>query len=395
MIRATTNLVLLGSTGSIGVQTLDVIARLRRAGKTFRVVGLSAHTNHELLAAQIDAVRPEVVSLAAGEGAARLRERFPHVRVLEGDGGPAELAALEDVDVVVNAIVGASGLAATLAALSSGRTVALANKESLVIGSPLVRAALERHGGRLIPVDSEHSALFQCLDAGRKGDVRRLILTASGGPFLNSDPATRASATVEDALRHPTWSMGRRITVDSATLVNKAFEVIEAHALFDVPYDRISTVIHPESIVHSLVEFCDGSILAQAATHDMRIPIQYALTYPERVDTGLPRLDVAALGRLEFRQLDEEQFPAYATVLAAALAGGNAPAAVNAADEVLVGRFLRGDIAYGDLATGLAVTLDRWRKEAAESGRPLDLSAVESADRWARSIAVGLCFDHG
>jgi 1-deoxy-D-xylulose-5-phosphate reductoisomerase len=394
MSRSTTNLVLLGSTGSIGVQTLDVVARLRHDGKAFRVVGLSAHTNHELLAEQIEAVCPRVVALAAGEGARWLRERFPHVRVLEGEDGLAELAAFDGVDVVVNAIVGAAGLAATLAALSCGRTVALANKESLVIGGPLVRAALERHGGRLIPVDSEHSALLQCLDAGRRGDVRRLILTASGGPFLNLDPAARASATVADALRHPTWSMGKRITVDSATLVNKAFEVIEAHVLFNVPYDRISTVIHPESIVHSLVEFRDGSILAQAATHDMRIPIQYALTYPERVDTGLPRLDIAALGRLEFRRLDEEQFPAFATVLAAALAGGSAPAAVNAADEVLVERFLRGDIVYEDLAIGLAVTLDRWRTEVADDNRRLDLTAVESADRWARSIAVGLGFDH-
>jgi len=394
MSRSTTNLVLLGSTGSIGVQALDVVARLRRAGKEFRVVGLSAHTNHELLAEQIEAVHPRAVSLATGEGVRWLRDRFPDVQVLEGDGGPAELAALEDVDVVVNAIVGAAGLAATLAALSRGRTVALANKESLVIGGPLVRAALERHGGRLIPVDSEHSALFQCLDAGRKGDVRRLILTASGGPFLHLDPEARASATAEDALRHPTWSMGRRVTVDSATLVNKAFEVIEAHVLFDVPYDRISVVIHPESIVHSLVEFRDGSILAQAATHDMRIPIQYALTYPERVDTDLPRLDVAALGRLEFRHVEEEQFPAFATVLAAAVAGGSATAAVNAADEVLVGRFLHGDIVYGDLAIGLAVTLDRWRTEVADDGRPLDLLTVESADRWARSIAAGLRFDH-
>jgi 1-deoxy-D-xylulose-5-phosphate reductoisomerase len=394
MSRSTTNLVLLGSTGSIGIQTLDVIAGLRRVGKAFRVVALSGHANHELLAEQIEAVRPDVVAVAAGQGARWLHERFPHVRVLEGDGGPAELAALEGVDVVVNAIVGAAGLAATLAALSRGRTVALANKESLVIGGPLVRAALTRHGGRLIPVDSEHSALLQCLDAGRRDDVRRLILTASGGPFLNVDPAARASATAKDALRHPTWSMGRRVTIDSATLVNKAFEVIEAHVLFDVPYDRISVVIHPESIVHSLVEFCDGSIVAQAATHDMRIPIQYALTYPERVDTGRSRLDVAALGRLEFRHLQEGQFPAFATVLAAALAGGSAPAAVNAADEVLVGRFLRGDIVYGDLAVGLAATLARWRTDVADSGRPLDLSTVESVDRWARSLASVLRFDH-
>ncbi len=311
---------------------------------------------------------------------------FPGLRVLDGENGAADLAALDDVDTVVNAIVGAAGLTATLAALARGRTVALANKESLVAGGPLVRDALAA-GGRLIPVDSEHSALFQCLAAGRKDDVRRLILTASGGPFLGMNPAARASVTAADALRHPTWSMGRRITIDSATLVNKAFEVIEAHYLFDVAYDRISAVVHPASIIHSLVEFRDGSILAQAATHDMRIPIQYALTYPERLDTDLPRLDVAGLGPLEFQPLDEREFPAFATVLASAREGGSAPAAINAADEILVGRFLRGDIAFESVSGGLAATLESWRTEFGDGGRPLRLPAVLSADRWARAFA--------
>ncbi len=390
MSRSTTNVVLLGSTGSIGIQTLDVVARLRRAGRAFRVVALSARANAALLAEQIEAVRPDVVSLVDRDGAQRLRDRFPSLRVLDGESGAAEAAALDDVDTVVNAIVGAAGLAATLAALARGRTVALANKESLVAGGPLVRDGLAAGGGRLIPVDSEHSALFQCLAAGRKDDVRRLILTASGGPFLGMSPAARASVTAADALRHPTWSMGKRITIDSATLVNKAFEVIEAHYLFGVAYDRISAVVHPASIIHSLVEFRDGSILAQAATHDMRIPIQYALTYPERLDTDLPRLDVAGLGRLDFRPLDDEEFPAFGTVLASAREGGSAPAAINAADEILVGRFLRGDIAFDSVARGLAATLERWRAEFGDRERPLDLPTVHSADRWARAFADDL-----
>lgn len=386
MSRSRTNVVILGSTGSIGVQTLDVLDRLSRVGRAFRVVALSALGNDSLLAEQIEAVRPEVVALVDRDGARRLRRRFPDLRVIDGDGGASEVAALDDVDVVVNAVVGAAGLTATLAALARGRTVALANKESLVAGGPLVCDALAV-GGRLVPVDSEHSALFQCLEAGRADDVRRLILTASGGPFLGMDRAARASVTAADALRHPTWSMGKRITIDSATLVNKAFEVIEARYLFGIDYDRISAVIHPASIVHSLVEFADGSILAQAATHDMRIPIQYALTCPERVDTDLPRLDVAGLGRLEFRPLDEEEFPAFSTVLGAAREGGTAPAAVNAADEVLVARFLRGDIAFESVAAGLAATLERWRTEFGDSARALDLPAVLAADRWGRAFA--------
>ncbi len=392
MRRNTTNVVLLGSTGSIGVQTLDVLARLSQSGRESRVVALSARTNDTLLGEQIQATSPQVVSLSDPAGAQRLRRRFPGVTVLDGEDGPAKLASLDDVRIVVNAIVGAAGLSATLAALSRGRTVALANKESLVTGGELVRDALATAGGRLLPIDSEHSALLQCLDGGRRDDVRRLILTASGGPFLGMERAARAAVTAADALRHPTWSMGKRITIDSATLVNKAFEVIEAHYLFDVPYERISVLIHPASIVHSLVEFLDGSIIAQAATHDMRIPIQYALTYPERVDTGLPRLDLTELDRLEFRRLDEEEFPAFGTVLAAAREGKSAPAAVNAADEVLVSRFLRGDLPFDGLARGLALALEGWRAEFGGREQPLALADVQSADRWARAFAGAFDF---
>jgi len=391
MSRTETNLVLLGSTGSIGTQTLDVVTRLRRAGRAFRIVGLAARGNEELLAKQVEAFHPDVVALADSGAAGHLRASLRGLRVVGGEDAAAELARLDGVDVVVNAIVGSAGLAATLAALERGRIVALANKESLVAGGPLVRRALDPDkGGRLVPIDSEHSALLQCLDAGRRTDVRRLILTASGGPFLGLAPAARSRVTASDALRHPTWSMGPRITIDSATLVNKAFEVIEAHYLFDVPYDRISVVIHPGSVVHSFVEYRDGSLLAQAATHDMRIPIQYALTYPERLDTGLPALDLARLGHLEFRPLDDEKFPAFGSVLAAAHEGGSAPAAINAADEVLVARFLRNDVAFDDIARGITATLDAWKSWPGRSIQLRDLDDVVAADRWAREFAQKL-----
>ena len=385
-----TNLVLLGSTGSIGVQTLDVVARLCKVGRPFRVVALAAGRNSRLLAEQIESARPEVVSLADERAAEDVRRRFPGLRVLAGEDGLVALASLDEVDVVVNAVVGAAGLPATLAALARGRTLALANKESLVTGGDLVRDALGAGGGRILPIDSEHSALLQCLDAGRRADVDRLVLTASGGPFLDLGRADRATATARDALRHPTWSMGKRITIDSATLVNKAFEVIEAHYLFDVPYERIDAVIHPASILHSLVQFRDGSLIAQAAAHDMRIPIQYALTYPERVSTGLPQLDLARVGRLEFRPVDREAFPAFGTVLAAAHAGGTATAAVNAADEVLVARFLEGEIPFGGLDRGLEATLAAWARERADGDVPATLDSIRSTDHWARAFASGL-----
>jgi 1-deoxy-D-xylulose-5-phosphate reductoisomerase len=310
--------------------------------------------------------------------------------MLSGEGAAAALASQDDVDVVVNAVVGAAGLAATLAALRRGRTVALANKESLVIGGELVARVLAENGGRLLPIDSEHSALLQALDAGRREDVHRLILTASGGPFLDADLDSLDHATAAQALRHPTWSMGPRITIDSATLVNKALEVVEAHYLYGVSYERIDVLIHPSSIVHSLVEYADGSVIAQLAPHDMRIPIQYALTYPERVDTGISRLDLGSVGRLEFRPLPPNRFPAFDVVLSAARRGGTALAAVNAADEVLVGRFLRDEIPLGAISRGLSETLKAW--ERAPIPRTADhLEAVLAADRWARALAAVCC----
>ena len=390
--------VLLGSTGSIGTQTLDVIDRLSQCGHTFSVVGLAAGRQVDLLCGQIERYRPLAVSVLEESAGGRLRERFPTIQVFAGEEGPSELARLPDVDLVVNAIVGAAGLAPTLQTLSQGRTVALANKESLVVGGELVRRALEKKEAGILPLDSEHSALLQCLRGRELGDVSRLVLTASGGAFLRTPEANLARVTPEEALRHPNWTMGRRITIDSATMVNKAFEVIEAHYLFSVPYEKIDVVIHPGSVVHSFVEYRDGSVLAQLASPDMRIPIQYALTAPAHVESGLSRLDIAQLGELSFEPLDPDRFPAFTVVLNAARYGGTAPAAVNAADEVLVDRFLEGEIPFAGIAAGLDDVLSRWVSENEPgTGWPnaqgaLTLDRLRKADVWARSIARGLRF---
>ncbi|MEW5825227.1 MAG: 1-deoxy-D-xylulose-5-phosphate reductoisomerase, partial [Candidatus Bipolaricaulota bacterium] len=362
-------------------------------GRRFEVVGLAAGTSRELLARQIRAVKPRWAALRSQADGAWLRALCPEVDVVCGDDAASELASRDDVDVVVNAVVGAAGLAATLAGLEAGRTVALANKESLVVGGALVARALASGGGRILPIDSEHSALLQALDAGRREDVDRLLLTASGGPFLEHDLDAIEKADASQALRHPTWNMGARITVDSATLVNKAFEVVEAHYLYGFPYERIDVLIHPSSIVHSLVEYVDGSVIAQMANHDMRIPIQYALTYPERLSTGLPRLNLAATGALEFRAVPADRFPAFATVLDAAGRGGTALAAVNAADEVLVSRFLRNEIRFGGIAQGVAEILRRWDDEIHER-EATDLEVVRRVDAWARAAAAScVCAD--
>jgi len=378
-------IVVLGSTGSIGRQTLDVVERLRRIGYSLEIVGLAAGKNVELLERQIVACTPRACSLASPDAAERLAREHSDLRVLHGDEGLRQLACMEDVDVIVNGLVGALGLAPTLAALSVGRTVALANKESLVVGGDLVNATLEAGDGRLFPLDSEHSGLFQCIEAGRRSDVARVTLTASGGPFLRTEIDRLEHVTPSDALHHPNWSMGSRITIDSATMVNKAFEVIEAHHLFGLPYERIGAVVHPASIVHALVEYDDGSIIAQLAAHDMRIPIQYALTYPERAATDLPRLSFEEHRDLTFEPLDTARFPAFAVVLAAAEAGGSAPAAVNAADEILVSRFLSGEIPFTGISRGLQVILDQWEEEI--DNERLTLQHLLDVDRWARDAA--------
>lgn len=374
---------ILGSTGSIGRNALDVVATL---GGDIDVVGLAARHNAPLLLEQARAYRPRAVALADESQAAVLEPlRQDGVELYFGPDAPARLAARPEAEWVLAAIAGFAGLRPTLEAIRAGKDVALANKESLVAGGKLVREAQRAAGVRLFPVDSEHAALNQCLEGCSRDGVRRLILTASGGPFLNRTREEVAAATPAQAVAHPVWDMGAKISVDSATLMNKGLEVIEAYWLFDMPYDRLDVLIHPQSVVHSLVEFADGSFLAQLATADMRLPIQYALTYPERQAVGFPAapLELAAIGRLDFARPDPEQFPCYALAREAGTAGGLHPAALNAADEVAVEKFLGGEIPFGAIAEVIAATL-------AETPRG-DVDAYEDlveVDRWARQRAT-------
>jgi len=396
MTHRNKRIALLGSTGSIGTQTLDVIDRLAATQWGFDVAGLAAGSNVDLLIKQIDRYRPRLVSIASKNEVDELRDRVPEdLEIVHGEEGLLRLAVCEYVDVLVNAISGAAGLPPTVAALSHGKTVALANKESIVIAGDLIRTLLVEHGGALLSIDSEHHALHQCLHGHDSSDVQRLILTASGGPFLHSDSKELTSVTPAQALRHPTWSMGRRITVDSATMVNKAFEVVVAHHLYGIEYDRIDVIIQPDSYVHSLVEFKEGSIKAELGPRDMRIPIQNLLIDPHRVDTGLPRLPLDEPLQIRFLPFEESRFPAYSAVIAAARDGGSAPAALNAADEVLVYRFLDGEIRFTEIAEGLRVILDRWRAE--KKGEPEEASPglprLLDVDRWARETASGLVFE--
>ncbi|MFQ6091001.1 MAG: 1-deoxy-D-xylulose-5-phosphate reductoisomerase, partial [Candidatus Bipolaricaulia bacterium] len=329
----------LGSTGSIGRQALEVIEAL---GPDFQVVALAAGTNLELLTEQIEKFQPTVVSVGTLELVEPLRQRIGQgkLKILCGREGLLELAARPEVEMVVNGLVGAIGLEPTLAALQAGKRIGLANKESLVIGGHLVREALG-HGGELIPIDSEHSALFQLLEGRNREE--RIIVTASGGALRDRPISELGRVTPEEVLEHPNWRMGPRITVDSATLVNKGFEIIEAHWLFGLDYDKICALLHPQSIVHGLVELADGTITASLSPPDMRPPIQYALTYPERLGNGFPKLELIGL-QLDFADIDPERYPAFAVVVEAGRIGGTMPAAVNGADEALVERFLRGEI---------------------------------------------------
>jgi len=356
----------LGSTGSIGTSTLNV---LRRHRDRFRLVGLTAGSNSKLLGEQIAEWQPAFAGLASGAGPACL----------------IEAATRSDVDIVVNAVVGYAGLEATLAALRAGKRVALANKESLVVAGELVAAVARTGGGELVPVDSEHSAVLQCI-AGREASLRKLILTASGGPFRNWEPERVRQASVAEALNHPTWRMGSKITVDSATLANKAMEVIEAHHLFGLSYDRVDVVVHPQSIIHALVELADGSVLGQLGFPSMELPILYALTHPTRVDdTGVRPFDPVAAGALTFEAIRRDGFPAFHAGVAAGRTGGTAPAAFNAANEVAVGAFLAGRIPFGRIPEVIEGTLSQHRPEAATS-----LEVVRSADAAARIDAERL-----
>jgi 1-deoxy-D-xylulose-5-phosphate reductoisomerase len=371
----TTGVAVLGSTGSIGTQALEVLSGLRDA---FEVRALAAGRASEAFHQQL--ARMPKARAWTPDGPPTTDGRW-------AEGGLEELATDDSVELVVVATTGMAALPAVLAALESGRRVALANKETLIAGGHLVTAILDRLGGdpleRLRPIDSEHSAIWQCLVGERMDEVKRLVVTASGGPFRGRAPESLASVTPEQALAHPTWRMGPKITVDSATLVNKAFEIIEARWLYRLPYSRIDAVIQPQSIVHSLVEFADGSYKAQLGLPDMRLPIQYALTYPQHLPSPARPSDPADWGSLEFLPLADADYPAYDAVLRAAEAGGNRGAILNAADEVAVEAFLGGRIGFGEIATAISSSVDRWGSD----DEP-DLATIQSLDREVREVLL-------
>jgi len=376
-------MIILGSTGSIGVNALDVAERL---GERYRIVGLSAYGNSERLLEQIRRYSPEVVAVWEESVANAIRSRGLVVHgkrlvVLSGLQGLIELASWPSANFVLSAVVGAVGLRPLLAALRAGKTVALANKEALIMAGQLVVAEAKRWRATLLPVDSEHSAIFQCLQGSPQKSVKRLILTASGGPFYRyKKPLSRVS--VAQALAHPTWRMGRKITIDSATLMNKGLETLEAGILFNMPIDRVDIVIHPQSIVHSLVEFHDGAMIAQLSWPDMCLPIQYAMTYPDRVGGRLASLDLAKAKTLEFYEPDFRRFPCLRLAREAARLGGTYPAVLNAADEVAVYAFLEQQISFTSIAHVVEKTLARYKGESR-----LSLDTVLEADRWGREVA--------
>jgi 1-deoxy-D-xylulose-5-phosphate reductoisomerase len=378
-------LAILGSTGSIGVNALDIVQRhLDR----FSVVGLAAGSNIDLLEQQIRRFRPLCASVCDLQRAKELRERTSdlHIEILDGSAGACTVASLPEADLVLSAIVGSAGLAPTLSAIRAGKDVALANKEPLVMaGEVVMREARGRV--QILPVDSEHSAIFQALAGHRQKDIYRLILTASGGPFRTRPSESFADITVHDALQHPNWRMGRKITVDSATLMNKGLEVIEAHWLFGVRAEQIEVVVHPQSIVHSMVEFVDGSVIAQMGIPDMRIPIAYALNYPERLPNPLPRLNFAQIGALTFEPPDLQRFPCLRLGFEAIKAGGTVPAVLNAANETSVEAFLNERIRFIDIPAIIEETL---HCHAAHSLRDGDIEVILEADRWAREVASAL-----
>jgi 1-deoxy-D-xylulose-5-phosphate reductoisomerase len=378
-------LVVLGSTGSVGVQTLDVAAAFP---ESYRVVGLAAGRNVAKLAEQVRRHRPEIVSVADAAGAEELRSRLGSDSPPVIEIGPAGLdaVAVHAADFVMAALVGALGLRPTLAAIRAGREIGLANKEVMVTAGALVRREVAARGVTLLPVDSEHSAIFQCLAGQRREDVARLILTASGGPFRSWDIARIARATLKEALNHPNWNMGPKITIDSATLMNKGLEVVEARWLFDMRPDEIEVVIHHQSIVHSLVEFADGSVLAQLGLPDMRGPIAVALAHPRRLALDVPRLDLAAVGRLDFETPDTKRFPCLDLAYAALAADEAAPAVLNAANEVSVAAFLGGGIAFPAIARTNTAVLEAHSARAGTASLR-DLGDVAEADGWGRARA--------
>jgi len=378
----------LGATGSVGRRALELVAQFP---DQFRVAGLAARgSSPAAVAEQVRVHRPDAVALLDPAAVDRLAKELPWPRpeLLSGPDGLVALAGEVKADIVLSAIVGGAGLLPTMAAIRAGRTVALANKEPLVMAGALMTRAAEAHGVSLLPVDSEHSAIFQCLAGGKPHEVKRLILTASGGPFARLGREALLRVTVEEALHHPTWRMGDKITIDSATLMNKGLEVIEAHWLFRTPIERVDVVIHPQSIVHSMVEFVDGSVLAQLGMPDMGIPILYALSYPDRLPWPAPALDLVRVGALTFHAPDESRFPCLALARQAGLAGGAAPVVLNAANEVAVAAFLAGRCGFMDIPRLIAGALDA-HGTAAAADIEACLALDDQARRWTRATLAG------
>jgi len=378
-------LTLIGSTGSVGRNTLRVVEHLSHR---FQIFALAANSAARQLAEQAAEFHPAVVAIGDAGRVDEFQQRCRELKVsipeiVTGESGLRKITSAADVDIVVSAAVGAAGIQPTYTAVASGKTVALANKEAMVIAGELLRKTAASTGARIIPVDSEHSALDQCLRSGQRAEVRRLILTASGGPFRDTPHERFSSITPEEALKHPTWKMGKRITVDSATLMNKGLEVIEARWLFDIPAEKIDIMVHPQSVMHSMVEFVDGSVVGQLGTADMRQPIQYALTYPERLSSPVPPLDWNLASRLDFMQPDRRKFPCISLAYRAIEAGGTAPAVLNAADEIAVEAFLNRKISFSDIPKLIAGTLEAHKPNKADR-----LETIIEADTWARKYAL-------
>ncbi len=370
---------ILGSTGSIGRSTLDVISR---NSSQFKVVALAAGRNIGLLEEQVRAFRPDIVAVADQQTAEELSHRVNGVRILFGPEGINEAAGHESADLVISAIVGAAGLVPTITAVRAGKDIGLANKEALVMAGSIVMEEARRSGIRIIPVDSEHSAVYQCLEGRNKAEIQRIVLTASGGPFVNRGKHELGDITAEDALKHPNWSMGRKISIDSATLMNKGLEVIEACWLFDVEASCVDVLIHPQSIVHSLVEFRDRTLLAQMSMPDMRAPIAYALSWPDRLETPIHGLELDRIGSLTFKKPDHDSFPCLSYAYEAIRAGGTVPAVLNAANEAAVHAFLDKRIGFNDIPAVIRRTV---REHTAKTSPTLQ--DVLGADAWARETA--------
>ncbi len=369
---------ILGSTGSIGVNTLHIVSQFP---ERFEVISLSAGRNSKLLKQQILQFRPKIVSVLNKELSETLRSELSHipVEIVHGVEGLIQVATHPEVDQVVSAIVGAVGLIPTLSAIKTGKPIALANKETLVMAGKIVMEEAKQNHVQILPVDSEHSAIFQALLGHRKEDIHRLILTASGGPFLNLPPSRLQEVTVKEALHHPRWEMGKKITIDSASLMNKGLEVIEAHWLFDIPIERIGILIHPQSVVHSMVEYVDGSMVAQMGIPDMRIPISYALSFPERLPLDLPRLDLSRNGALNFSQPDLERFPCLKLAYQALQTGETLPAVLNAANEIAVNAFLEGSLKFTEIPLCVQRVMGEHEVKTVHT-----VEDILKADHWAR-----------